>query len=108
MAKVARGIASRWPVAIVVVLGALLLAVGGPAIGSPLASQLGAYLTNRNLTLATLLVVLLLVSRQLLSASGRRRQSGGPGGDEPDRKGEHHRFPGAAGSGDHLRPVIEG
>ena len=49
-----------WILAIaVVVIAALLLAVGGLTILPPLSSQAGAYLADRNLGLAVLLVVLL-------------------------------------------------
>jgi hypothetical protein len=54
--------AGRWLVAILIVLGALLLAVGGPATAPPLSSQVAAYLTDRNLALAVLLVALLLAA----------------------------------------------
>jgi hypothetical protein len=52
--------ASRWLIAIIIVLGSLLLAVGGPATSPPLSSQVAANLTDRNLALAVVLVALLL------------------------------------------------
>lgn len=54
--------ASKWLVAALVLLGALVLAVGGPTTASPLQSQVGAYLTDRNLALATVLVALLFTA----------------------------------------------
>ncbi len=49
-------------VAGLVVLGALVLAVGGPTTAPPLQSQVAAYLTDRNLALAAVLVLLLLAA----------------------------------------------
>lgn len=55
--------AIRWLVGAVIVLGALLLAIGGSTIAPPLSSQVAGYLTDRNLALAVLLVALLIVGR---------------------------------------------
>lgn len=46
----------RWIAAVVIALGALLLAAGGPLTVSPLQSVPAAYLTDRNLALAVILV----------------------------------------------------
>jgi hypothetical protein len=50
----------RWIAGVVVLLGALLLAAGGPLTAPPLQSIAAAYLTDRNLALAAILVVLLV------------------------------------------------
>lgn len=52
----------RWVVGTVIMVGALLLAVGGPATAPPLSSQVAAYLTNRNLALAVVLLALLIAA----------------------------------------------
>ncbi len=49
----------RWIAAAVILLGAFLLAVGGPLTAPPLQSIAAAYLTDRNLALAAILVALL-------------------------------------------------
>jgi hypothetical protein len=51
----------RWLVIAVVILAALLLGVGGLTIAPPLSSQPAAYLADRNLGLAILLLVLLAI-----------------------------------------------
>jgi hypothetical protein len=57
----------RWIAAAVIVLGSLLLAAGGPLTAPPLQSITAAYLTDRNLALAVILLALLVwASRRTL------------------------------------------
>src|SRR5579863_9177962 len=51
----------RWLVYAVVILSALLLGVGGLTILPPLGSQAGAYLADRNIGIAVLLLVLVVL-----------------------------------------------